>query len=100
MKAYLDNNATTMVAPEVIESMKPYWTERYGNPSSIHSFGGNIAKDITKAREQVAELINASPEEIFFTSGGTESDNLAIKGVIEKNSKGTTSKKHIVTTTV
>jgi cysteine desulfurase len=75
---YLDNNATTMVAPEVLDAMRPFLTERYGNPSSMHSFGGTVARDIAMARENLAELLGASPQEIVFTSGGTESDSTAI----------------------
>lgn len=76
---YLDNNATTMVAPEVFEAIRPFFTERYGNPSSMHSFGGNVARDVRHAREQVAELLEvSSAQEIVFTSGGTESDSTAI----------------------
>jgi cysteine desulfurase len=77
---YLDNNATTAVAPEVLEAMLPFFKERYGNPSSIHRFGGMLKKHIDKAREQVAALLNASPDEIIFTSCGSESDNMALKG--------------------
>jgi len=79
---YMDNNATTRVADEVVEAMLPYLTERYGNPSSMHTFGGQIAKDVARAREQVAELLGCHPEEILFTSCGTESDNTAIKGTL------------------
>lgn len=75
---YLDNNATTMVAPEVLEAMQPFLTERYGNPSSMHSFGGTVARDIARARNNLAELLGASSQEIVFTSGGTESDSTAI----------------------
>lgn len=76
---YMDNNATTSVAPEVFEAMRPFFTELYGNPSSMHSFGGQVAKFIDKAREQCAALIGAKrASEIVFTSGGTESDNTAI----------------------
>lgn len=82
---YLDNNATTRVAPEVVEKMLPFFTERYGNPSSIHSFGGSVMPEIEEARRQVAELIGADfrnkdniATEILFTSCGTESDNAAI----------------------
>ena len=75
---YLDNNATTMVAPEVFEAMRPFLTERYGNPSSMHSFGGTVAHDVRRARESLARLLGASPQEIVLTSGGTESDNTAI----------------------
>jgi len=94
---YLDNNATTMVAPEVFEAMNPFLTTLYGNPSSIHSFGGQVRKHVEKAREQVAVLLGASPEEIVFTGGGSESDNTAILGAIEMNGAG---KKHIITTKV
>ncbi len=75
---YLDNNATTMVAPEVFEAVRLFLTERYGNPSSMHSFGGDVARDVVKAREALAELLGASPQEVIFTSGGTESDSTAI----------------------
>jgi cysteine desulfurase len=77
---YLYNNATTAVAPEVLEAMTPFLRDRYGNPSSIHRFGGMLKKKIERAREQVAALLNASPEEIVFTSCGSESDNTALKG--------------------
>ena len=75
---YLDNNATTRVADEVIEAIKPFFTERYGNPSSMHFFGGSVAREIANARANMAELLGASPHEIVFTSGGTESDSTAI----------------------
>jgi cysteine desulfurase len=76
---YLDNNATTKVAPEVLEMIRPFFTERYGNPSSMHSFGGGVAGDVARAREQLAALLDAdSPQEVVFTSGGTESDSTAI----------------------
>lgn len=77
---YLDNNATTKPAQEVVEAMMPYLNERYGNPSSIYSFGGDVKKDVDKARAQVAALLNCLPEEIIFTSCGTESDNMAVRG--------------------
>jgi cysteine desulfurase len=77
---YLDNNATTAVAPEVVEAMLPYFGERYGNPSSMHFFGGSVAKDIEKAREEVATFLNCEPDEVVFTSCATESDNTAIRG--------------------
>lgn len=76
---YLDNNATTAVASEVIEAMSPFFTQYWGNPSSIHRFGGNVHRYIEDAREQVATLIGAHPEEILFTSCGSESDNMALK---------------------
>ncbi|MCD4776526.1 MAG: aminotransferase class V-fold PLP-dependent enzyme [Candidatus Aegiribacteria sp.] len=85
MKVYLDNNATTKVAPEVLDAMLPFLTERFGNPSSFHSFGSDIMEDIEKARNKVAELIGADAEEIYFTSGGTESDNTALIGAVEIN---------------
>jgi cysteine desulfurase len=77
---YLDNNATTAVAPEVLEAMLPFLTESYGNPSSMHHFGGNVRKHIDIARQQVAELLGAHPEEIIFTSCGSEADSMAIVG--------------------
>ncbi len=79
---YMDNNATTKVAPEVVEEMTPYLSEFYGNPSSMHTFGGQVGRKIRQARERVAGLLGALPEEIVFTSCGTESDNTAIKGVL------------------
>jgi len=76
---YLDNNATTQVAAEVMDAMLPYFRILYGNPSSMHSFGGQVARKIREAREQAAALIGATPDEIIFTSCGTESDNAAIR---------------------
>ncbi len=93
---YLDNNATTEVAPEVVEAMMPSFHEYYGNPSSMHSFGGQVARNIEQAREQVAELLGASPEEVIFTSCGTESDNAAIMSALAVNPE----KRHIVTSRV
>ena len=93
---YTDNNATTQVASEVLEEMLPYFHDLYGNPSSMHSFGGQVAVKLTEAREKVADLVGATPDEIIFTSCGTESDNTAIKAAIESNP----GKKHIVTTRV
>ena len=75
---YLDNNATTRVAPEVMEILVPYLGEYYGNPSSMHSFGGKVSRKVKEAREQVAALLGAEPVEIIFTSCGTESDNTAV----------------------
>lgn len=80
---YLDNNATTCVAPEVIEAMAPYFKEYWGNPSSMHYFGGQVGRGVEEARGRVAALINADPSEIIFTSCGTESDNTAIRGGAE-----------------
>jgi len=79
---YFDNNATTMVAPEVFESMRPFFCDNYGNASSMHSFGGGVAKAVSNAREQVASLLGCDASEIIFTSGGTESDNAAIMGTL------------------
>ena len=79
---YFDNNATTKVAEEVAEQMEPLFCELYGNPSSMHTFGGQISHKIRHAREQVAALLGCEPSEIIFTSGGTESDNAAIKGTL------------------
>lgn len=81
---YLDNNATTRVAPEVVAEMLPFFTERYGNASSMHQFGGAVHSDVQKARERVASFLDAqTPAEIVFTSCGSESDNQAIFGVVE-----------------
>lgn len=93
---YLDNNATTMVAPEVLEAMLPYFSERYGNPSSLHSFGGNVAREIEQARAKVADLIGAHPEEIVFTGCGTESDSTAIRSALDQFPD----KRHIITSAV
>jgi len=93
---YVDNNATTKVDEHVFDEMLPYFKESYGNPSSMHSFGGDVAADITKARERVAALINAAPEEVVFTSCGTESDSTAIWATIDANPE----KKHIITSRV
>lgn len=93
---YVDNNATTMVAPPVAEAMTPYFTELYGNPSSMHSFGGQVGGAIEEARAKVARLINAAASEIVFTSCGTESDSTAIKAALAANPD----KRHIVTSRV
>jgi cysteine desulfurase len=93
---YLDNNATTQVAPEVLDAMLPYFVDLYGNPSSMHSFGGQVAQKLREAREQVAALIGATPDEIIFTSCGTESDNAAIRSALATNPE----KRHIVTSRV
>jgi cysteine desulfurase len=82
-RVYLDNNATTPLAPEVFEAMRPYLAECYGNASSIHWFGQQAKAAIETAREQVAKLISARPNEVVFTSGGTESDNSSIFGIVE-----------------
>jgi len=94
-RIYLDYAATTPTAPEVVEAMLPYFTDRFGNPSSIHSFGQEGKAAIEEAREKIANLIGAKQEEIIFTSGGTESNNSALKGVAYANQhKGN----HIITT--
>jgi cysteine desulfurase len=96
-RVYLDNNATTQLAPEVFEAMQPYWLEDYGNASSIHWFGQRAKAAMEKAREQVARLLKARASEIAFTSGGTESDNAAILGIVEA-ARG--ERKHVVTTAI
>ena len=93
---YVDNNATTRVAPEVFEEMTPYFTELYGNPSSMHFFGGQVQEKVEEARERVATLLGARPQEIIFTSCGTESDNAAIMSALHCNPE----KKHVLTTRV
>jgi len=94
---YLDNNATTVVKPEVLDAMLPYFREQFGNPSSVHWAGRMVSGAIEKAREQVAQLLNCSPAEIIFVSCGSEGDNFAIKGTAEAlRHKGN----HIITTTV
>ena len=80
---YFDNNATTQVAPEVRDAMLPFFGELYGNPSSMHAFGGSVAKHVDAAREEVARFLNADPDEIIFTSCATESDNSAIRGTAD-----------------
>ncbi len=93
---YADNNATTRVAPEVVEEMLPYFSELYGNPSSMHYFGGQVEKKVIEARGKIASLLNCDPSEIIFTSCGTESDSTAIQGTLGSYPD----KKHIVTTRV
>jgi len=80
---YFDNNATSRVAPEVSDVMRPFFGELYGNPSSMHAFGGQVARYVARAREEVAAFLNCSPEEIIFTSCATESDNAAIRGTAD-----------------
>ncbi len=94
---YMDNNATTMVDPEVVKEIEPYLKELWGNPSSMHAFGGRVKPALDNARTRVTELVGASdPGEIIFTSGGTESDNAAIYSAIQAFPE----KKHIITTRV
>jgi cysteine desulfurase len=80
-EVYLDHYAATPVLPEVVEEMKPYFSEKFGNPSSLHGWGDEARKAVEEARVKVATLINAEPEEVIFTSGGTEANNLAVKGI-------------------
>ncbi len=97
MKAvYVDNNATTKVAPEVLEEMLPYFSEYYGNPSSMHFFGGQVQKKVDEARAKVADFLGAESSEIVFTSCGTESDNAAILGTLDSYPE----KRHLITTRV
>lgn len=93
---YLDHNAGTPVLPEVLEAMLPYLSDHYGNPSSTHHFGRTMRDAVERAREQVALLIDCKPGELYFTSGGTEANNLAIRGVAAAND----ARRHIVTSTV
>ncbi len=93
---YVDNNATTQVAPEVLEEMVPYFHDLYGNPSSMHSFGGQVGAKLREARQKMAGLIGATPDEILITSCGSESDNTAIRATLESYPD----KKHIITTRV
>ena len=92
---YADNAATTRVRPEVLAKMIPYFTEYYGNPSSLYSVGRQTAVAVNEAREKVAGLLGCKPTEIYFTSGGSESDNMAIRGIASKKGKG-----HIITTKI
>ncbi len=95
MRVYMDNGATTVVAPEVAKEIQDYMTKKYGNASSLHSFGEEANEALERAREIIAKKLNAEPDEIIFTSGGTESDNLAIKGAAYASNK-----KHIITTKI
>jgi len=93
---YFDNNATTKMAEEVLQEMEPFFYKLYGNPSSMHTFGGQVGRKIRDAREQVASLLGCDPGEIIFTSGGTESDNAAIKGTLA----AVPNKRKVITTRV
>ncbi len=95
-RIYLDNSATTPVDPRVVEAMMPYLTEQFGNASSIHYFGQQAKSAVDKARHQVAHLIGSRPNEIVFTSGGTESNNLAIKGILDNAPANS----HIITSAI
>ena len=95
---YVDNAATTRILPEVLDKMMPYLTEQYGNPSSLYSFGQNARQAIDEARDTVAKYLNCRSDEVFFTSGGSESDNWAIRmaaHMLEKKGK-----KHIISTAI
>ena len=94
-RVYLDHNASTPVHPEVVEAMLPYFGERFGNPSSVHAFGREAREGLDTAREQIATFLGRGKEEIVFTSGGTESDNLAVKGVAMARRQG-----HIITSQI
>ena len=101
-RVYLDNNATTPVLPEVMEAMRPYFGERFGNASSIHSHGQQTRAAVERARESVAALIGCRPSEIVFTSGGTEADNLAVFGVVGPGSRAgiVGDGDHVITSTI
>ena len=94
-RVYLDHNASTSVHPEVVEAMLPYFGERFGNPSSVHAFGREAREGVETAREQIAHFLRVGKEEVVFTSGGTESDNMAIKGVVAARRQG-----HIITSRI
>ena len=95
-RIYLDNSATTAVAPEVMEAMQPYFSVVYGNASSLHGFGREARRAVEDARAQIAETLGVHPEEIFFTSGATEANNMAIKGLAAANP----GKRHVITTAI
>ena len=97
MKVYLDNSATTSLDKEVLETMLPYFTENFGNPSSLHGFGRRALKAVDEARETIAKCIGAKSNEIYFTSGGSESDNWALKGVVGATKQ---KRKHIITSQI
>src|SRR5262245_4347177 len=94
-RVYLDHNASTPVHPEVVQAMLPYFDERFGNPSSVHGFGREARDGVEAARAQVAGFLRVTADEIVFTSGGTESDNFAIKGVANARGRG-----HIITSQI
>ncbi len=96
-RVYLDNSATTPIDREVVDAMIPFLTEKFGNASSIHFFGQEARAAVDSARYKIAEIINSRPNEIVFTSGGTEANNLAIRGLLEANEKYG---KHIITSQI
>ena len=97
---YADNAATTKVSESVLNAMLPYFSENYGNASSLYTHGQNSKKAINAAREPIAKLINADPTEIFFTGSGTESDNMVIRGVLNSAAAKNKGKNHIITTKI
>ena len=96
-KIYFDHAATTPVDKRVFEKMVPYFTEIFGNANSQHAFGREAVSAVDEARDTIAKLINCKPSELYFTSGGTESDNWALRGVMEANKKNG---KHLITTVI
>src|ERR671917_346078 len=96
-RVYLDNSATTPVDPRVVEAMLPYLMEKYGNASSVHFFGQEARAAVDRARREVAALVGARPNEIIFLSGGTEANNLAVRGLAEQNAAHG---RHIITTSI
>ena len=94
---YMDHSATTPVAPEVLAAMLPYFSDKFGNASSLHGFGREAKEALEESRQKLARLLNADPEEIVFTSGGTESDNIALRGIAYKNRN---SGRHIITSQI
>jgi cysteine desulfurase len=100
-RIYLDHSATTPVSKEVLKAMLPYFTSKFGNPSSVHTFGQVAAAGVEKSREQAAKFLNASPDEIIFTSGSTEANNLAIKGIVAAIRRSNGNKKiHVITSVI
>lgn len=99
-RVYADNNATTCVHPDVLNAMLPYFSEQYGNASSMHAWGREAREAVDTARVRVAALVDAQPEEIFFTSGGTESDNWALKGIVAAHQGQGARALHIITTSI
>ena len=97
MKVYLDNAATTMVRKEVVDAMIPAFTTYYGNPSSLHEYAREAEQLLDAARKDVAAVINAKPDEIVFTGGGSESDNMALRGAVAANKK---KGKHVITSAI
>ncbi|HUF93316.1 MAG TPA: aminotransferase class V-fold PLP-dependent enzyme, partial [Candidatus Limnocylindria bacterium] len=94
-RVYLDHNASTPVHPDVVAAMLPYFSETFGNPSSVHAFGREAREGLDTARERIAGFLKVRPDEIVFTSGGTESDNFGIKGLAAARGRG-----HIITSRI